>query len=252
VSGSLAMPAGAPTGVCVKRRTSVSLSTAGEAENHFEEIICATPWNGTLKSLYRFTARGPAVARRRASPMLPRKRVKPHRGTFERRSMRGRGCPFQCSFCTIINVQGRKSRRRFRRTTLKRSSATNLAQGINHFSSPTIISARKQGIGKSSSKRLIQLREKGRDSSLSFTVQVDTMCPPDSRVHREGARAPASLKFFLGLESINPREPDACAQEAETRSRSIARCLLQLAGAKGSTTYADTILGFPGDTAGSS
>jgi radical SAM superfamily enzyme YgiQ (UPF0313 family) len=24
----------------------------------------------------------------------------------------GRGCPFQCSFCTIINVQGHKSRRR--------------------------------------------------------------------------------------------------------------------------------------------
>ncbi|MDH8074815.1 hypothetical protein QIG97_27505, partial [Klebsiella pneumoniae] len=24
----------------------------------------------------------------------------------------GRGCPFQCSFCTIINVQGRKSRHR--------------------------------------------------------------------------------------------------------------------------------------------
>ena len=22
----------------------------------------------------------------------------------------GRGCPFECSFCTIINVQGRKSR----------------------------------------------------------------------------------------------------------------------------------------------
>jgi radical SAM superfamily enzyme YgiQ (UPF0313 family) len=22
----------------------------------------------------------------------------------------GRGCPFQCSFCTIINVQGRKPR----------------------------------------------------------------------------------------------------------------------------------------------
>jgi hypothetical protein len=27
-------------------------------------------------------------------------------GAFEA----GRGCPFQCSFCTIINVQGRKSR----------------------------------------------------------------------------------------------------------------------------------------------
>jgi radical SAM superfamily enzyme YgiQ (UPF0313 family) len=32
----------------------------------------------------------------------------------------GRGCPYQCSFCTIINVQGRKSRRRSR-TTSKRS-----------------------------------------------------------------------------------------------------------------------------------
>ena len=35
---------------------------------------------------------------------------RPHcRQTFELSTL-GRGCPFECSFCTIINVQGRKSR----------------------------------------------------------------------------------------------------------------------------------------------
>ena len=44
-------------------------------------------------------------------PILPRaivSRVVGHYASFDA----GRGCPFQCSFCTIINVQGRKSRYR--------------------------------------------------------------------------------------------------------------------------------------------
>ena len=44
----------------------------------------------------------------------------------------GRGCPFQCSFCTIINVQGRKSR--FRTADdLEQIIRENLAQGIKAF-----------------------------------------------------------------------------------------------------------------------
>jgi radical SAM superfamily enzyme YgiQ (UPF0313 family) len=44
-------------------------------------------------------------------PILPHwavTRVAGHYTSFDA----GRGCPFQCSFCTIINVQGRKSRYR--------------------------------------------------------------------------------------------------------------------------------------------
>src|SRR4026209_654738 len=44
----------------------------------------------------------------------------------------GRGCPFQCSFCTIINVQGRKSRRRSP-DDVERLSRENVAQGLNRF-----------------------------------------------------------------------------------------------------------------------
>ena len=44
-------------------------------------------------------------------PILPARRVQRTAGSVTSFDA-GRGCPFQCSFCTIINVQGRKSRRR--------------------------------------------------------------------------------------------------------------------------------------------
>ena len=44
----------------------------------------------------------------------------------------GRGCPFQCSFCTIINVQGRKSR--FRTPDdVEHILRQNWKQGIDRF-----------------------------------------------------------------------------------------------------------------------
>ena len=44
----------------------------------------------------------------------------------------GRGCPYQCSFCTIINVQGRKSRRRSP-DDVEKIVRVNYAQGLRSF-----------------------------------------------------------------------------------------------------------------------
>ena len=44
----------------------------------------------------------------------------------------GRGCPFSCSFCTIINVQGRKSRAR-NADDVERLVRADLAQGVHNF-----------------------------------------------------------------------------------------------------------------------
>jgi radical SAM superfamily enzyme YgiQ (UPF0313 family) len=44
----------------------------------------------------------------------------------------GRGCPYQCSFCTIIKVQGRKSRYRSA-DDCEQIVRTNVAQGIHRF-----------------------------------------------------------------------------------------------------------------------
>lgn len=44
----------------------------------------------------------------------------------------GRGCPYQCSFCTIINVQGHKSRRRTV-DDIEDVVRSNAAQGVLRF-----------------------------------------------------------------------------------------------------------------------
>ena len=66
-----------------------------------------------------------------AIPVLPRPvvtRVAGHYASFDA----GRGCPFQCSFCTIINVQGRKSRYRTA-DDVEAIVRANAAQGVTRF-----------------------------------------------------------------------------------------------------------------------
>ena len=70
------------------------------------------PPQGALKPIYNYIGDLPALEDA-VTPFLPGNSVRKTIGnvtTFDA----GRGCPFQCSFCTIINVQGRKSRRRGR------------------------------------------------------------------------------------------------------------------------------------------
>src|SRR3989440_6242598 len=64
-------------------------------------------------------------------PFLPGEPVRRTSGSLSSLDL-GRGCPYQCSFCTIINVQGRKSR--FRTPDdLERTVRENYAQGIKRF-----------------------------------------------------------------------------------------------------------------------
>ena len=64
-------------------------------------------------------------------PILPRHMVERVAGKIASFDA-GRGCPFQCSFCTIINVQGRKSR--FRTADdVEAIIRANHAQGIRRY-----------------------------------------------------------------------------------------------------------------------
>ncbi len=93
---------------------------------------------GALKPLYNFMNDLPGLEGA-PMPMLPAERIERTGGRLTSFDA-GRGCPFQCSFCTIINVQGRKSRYRTAddveahhpRATWRRASTTS--------SSPTTIS----------------------------------------------------------------------------------------------------------------
>src|SRR5262249_25736905 len=79
---------------------------AGEAEGRMDEVVRDAA-NGVLKPIYNYINDLPALEDA-IDPFLPGNSVRKTIGnvtTFDA----GRGRPFQCSFCPIINVQGRKS-----------------------------------------------------------------------------------------------------------------------------------------------
>jgi len=83
---------------------------AGECEDGRIDQILRDAAIRRLKPIYNYMDDLPSLESA-PTPYLPRQTV---RWVFDNHASfdAGRGCPFQCSFCTIINVQGRKSRRR--------------------------------------------------------------------------------------------------------------------------------------------
>ena len=82
---------------------------AGEAEGRLEQVL-KDAYFDQLLPVYNFMDDLPNIEGV-PSPVLPAERIKRTAGATTSFDA-GRGCPFACSFCTIINVQGRKSRRR--------------------------------------------------------------------------------------------------------------------------------------------
>ena len=174
-------------------------------------------------------------------PFLPREHVRRTSGSLSSIDL-GRGCPYQCSFCTIINVQGRKSR--FRSPDdLERIVRENYAQGIKRFFITDDNFARNRD-WEVLFDRLIQLRN-SEFPKIGFTIQVDTLCHKIPNFIEKAAQA-GVRRVFIGLENINPDNLIA----AKKRQNKITeyREMLQKWRDHGAITYAGYILGFPGDT----
>ncbi|MCA1556910.1 MAG: radical SAM protein, partial [Acidobacteria bacterium] len=108
VSGTISMLRERDPDVARASEMGVSLF-AGEAEGRLGQVL-SDALCGKLEPLYNFMSDLPDLEGA-AIPLLPAERILRTAGantSFDA----GRGCPYQCSFCTIINVQGRKSRRR--------------------------------------------------------------------------------------------------------------------------------------------
>jgi radical SAM superfamily enzyme YgiQ (UPF0313 family) len=117
-----------------------------------------------------------------------------------RRRNAGRGCPFQCSFCTIIDVQGRKSRYRTA-DDVEAIVRANAAQGITQFFVTDDNFARNRN-WEAILDRLIELREREK-FHIRLLFQDDTLCHRIPRFVEKAARAGCTV-IFIGLENINP------------------------------------------------
>ncbi len=239
VSGCIAMLPELPEDIRQAQAMGISFF-AGESEDGRLDIVLRDAYRGELKPLYNFMNDLPALTGE-PPPFLPRQHVKRTSGSLSSIDL-GRGCPYQCSFCTIINVQGRKSR--FRTPDdLERIVRENAAQNIHRFFITDDNFARNRD-WEILFDRLIALRN-GEFPKLGFTIQVDTLCHKIPRFIEKAAAA-GVRRVFLGLENINPDNLIA----AKKRQNKITeyREMLQEWRNHGAITYAGYILGFPADT----
>ncbi len=238
VSGCQAMLPELPADIQEAMDCGISLF-AGEAEGRFEEVL-RDAHAGRQKPLYNYMAELPDLTDV-PLPMLARGSIERTVDAFTSFDS-GRGCPFQCSFCTIINVQGRKSRYRSA-DDVERIIRQNNAQGIRKFFITDDNFARNSN-WEAIFDRLIHLREvDGID--LKLIIQVDTLCHRVEGFIEKAARAGLS-RVFIGLENINP-ENLLAAQKRQNRITEY-REMLQAWKRAGVMTYCGYILGFPGDT----
>ena len=212
---------------------------AGEAEGRLGQVLRDAA-SGNLQSLYNFMNDLPNLEGA-ATPLLPAERVKRTAGANTSLDA-GRGCPYQCSFCTIINVQGRKSRRRSP-DDIERIVRTNVAQGLHRFFITDDNFARNKD-WEAILDRLIHLREVEK-MEMSFIIQVDTLCHRLPNFIEKSARAGVK-RVFIGLENINP-ESLMGAKKQQNKITEYRKMLLEWKQAR-VVTYCGYILGFPNDT----
>ncbi|MBY3235729.1 radical SAM protein [Rhizobium laguerreae] len=238
VSGCLSMLDGKAVGLDACRDMSISMF-AGEAEGRLDMVLRDAA-AGELKPLYNFMNDLPGIGGTPV-PFLPKDNIQRTLGlstSFDA----GRGCPYQCSFCTIINVQGRKSR--FRSADdVEKLVRMNWAQGIHKFFITDDNFARNKD-WEAIFDRLIELKE--RDGiPLGLMIQVDTLCHKIPNFIEKSRRAGVT-RVFIGLENVNPDNLTA-AKKNQNKITEYRKMLLAWK-AQGIMTLAGYILGFPADT----
>jgi hypothetical protein len=238
VSGCLSMLDGSAVDLDACRAMGVSLF-AGEAEGRLD-IVLRDAAAGRLKPTYNFLNDLPGIEGRPA-PFLPVENVRRTLGlstSFDA----GRGCPYQCSFCTIINVQGRKSR--FRSPDdVEALVRTNWKQGVyKYFITDDNFARNKHW--EEILDRLIWLRE-SEGIPLGLLIQVDTLCHKIPNFVEKAKRAGVT-RVFIGLENINPDNLLA-AKKRQNKITEYRNMLLAWKD-QGILTLAGYILGFPADT----
>ncbi len=239
VSGTLSMLPGIESSVQLALDLGCSIF-AGEAEEGRLEVVLRDAAAGALKPIYNYMDALPSLEGA-AIPFLPSNVLKRTMGGVSSFDA-GRGCPYQCSFCTIINVQGRKSRRRSA-DDVEQIIRANAAQGVHDYFITDDNFARNKD-WEIIFDRLAKLIEVDK-LNIQLTIQVDTLC-----YKLEGfipkARRAGVRRVFIGLENISPDNLVA-AKKRQNKITEYRQMLMEWKRHR-ILTYCGYITGFPNDT----
>jgi hypothetical protein len=241
VSGCLSMLPEMPPELQTALDMGVTLF-AGEAEETFDGLLRDAA-GGQLKPIYNYLKDLPGLSGVPVPFLVGNdvRRTMSNMAAFDA----GRGCPYQCSFCTIINVQGRKSRRRTA-DDVERVVRQYCAEGISDY----FITDDNLGRNKDWEEifdRLIMLREQ-EGMRINLSIQVDALSHKIPNFVAKAARAGVE-RVYIGIDSINPGTLVAI-KKRQNKITEYRQLLLDWKHA-GVITFTQYILGFPSDTADS-
>jgi radical SAM superfamily enzyme YgiQ (UPF0313 family) len=239
VSGSIEMLPKVPLEIQAAMDDGITI-VSGEVEQRWNELL-DDAYHGTLKLFYNFVDDKPALGAV-PPPFTPKERLRYYKPPSQSSFDAGRGCPFHCSFCTIINVQGNTMRGRTP-DDVEALIRRNYAQGVRKFFITDDNFARHPS-WESIIDRIIYLREKDR-IHIRLMIQTDTMAHRIPRFIEKLAQA-GCRRVFIGIESVNP---DNLKASAKYHNRLWEyRAMLQAWRDQHIVTIAGYIIGFPGDT----
>ncbi len=240
VSGVFAMGSELPREIKALQEQGVIL-VAGEVEGRWE-LILKDAICGRLQPVYNFLAAPPdleeAPLPQIAQGLLKRYAVR-HFATLDC----GRGCPYQCSFCTVINVQGRRMRFRGVDDIMNLIRENFRRHQIRHYFFTDDNFSRNKN-WENIFDGMTHLREE-ENLSVSFMMQVDTQSYRIPNFVEKAARA-GCRQVFIGVESLN--EGNLKAARKTQNSTEHFKELTQAYHEAGIVTHLAYIIGFPFDS----
>ena len=243
VSGSVAMSPVMPAECQALIDQGVTL-VAGEVEARWAALLCDAA-AGRLRPFYNFLGELPDLSGQplpRTSLRLQKRFAVRGYGTIDA----GRGCPFQCSFCTIINVQGRRMRSRGADCIIEHVRAhyrPGRTSGLHHYFF-TDDNFSRNPHWESILDGLIRLRRED-GIPIDFMMQVDTAAARIPRLVDKAAAA-GCVQVFIGLESL--REDNLKAAGKRQNRTAEYRAAIARWHEAGILCHVGFIIGFPNDT----
>lgn len=238
VSGSFAMTPGWTHAFEGAREAGVSLF-AGELEPHVDSLL-ADIWNGTVKPFYNHLSTSADLGkspRQRAAHDLAARTVDRYYGVEA-----GRGCPFVCSFCTIINFHGRTMRHRTPADI--EAYLRECAAGGGFMMLITDDNFARCPIWREICEVFARLRRE-------LNVDWDIIIQVDALAYRiegfvDACKAAGVKRLFVGLESVRPDNLKA-AGKGQNKIHQLREMVMTWRRA-GVVIYAGLIVGLPNDT----
>jgi len=240
VSGYLALLPDIPADIQQLMDAGVTV-VKGEVEETWGDLLLDAV-HGRLKPMYDFLNSKPDLYTKPIPAIRKsylKKFIASNFGTLDC----GRGCPFECTFCTIINVQGRKMRFRSAEHIADAIRKNYRENGITFYFFTDDNFARNKN-WEAIFDELIKLRNNEK-IPVEFMMQVDVLSWKIKNFVTK-ARQAGCINVFIGMESVDPGNLAAAGKKQNQVNEY--RHLIQAYRDSDISSHVGYILGFPFDT----